>query len=201
MTLTNKSLKIGVFGTAADPPHRGHLEVVKCATHALALDKLIVIPTKIPPHKATSGVSPEMRFQMAQLQFTTTPGVEVSDIEIKRRGISYTKNTIRQLKKIYPNDKLFWIISLETLMNMPKEWRDGYAILDRCRFAVVMRGGYQLGEIPTKVLSKIIVIKNCQAPKISSTDIRLLIRRKKNVSKRVGKKVYKYIKKHKLYEK
>lgn len=201
MTLTKQPLKIGVFGTAADPPHRGHVEVVKCAMRALALDKLIIIPTKIPPHKAMPGVPPEMRFEMVRLLFTITPGVEVSDIEIRRKGISYTKNTIRQLKKIYPNDKLFWIISLETLVNMPKEWRDGYAILDRCRFAVVMRKGYQPVEIPVKALAKIIMIKDCRAPKISSTDLRHMISQKKNIARWVGKKIYKYIKKHKLYEK
>lgn len=201
MTLTNKPLKIGIFGTVADPPHCGHLEVVKCAMRALALDKLIVIPTKIPPHKAIPGVYPEMRFEMAQLIFSSTPGVEVSDIEIKRKGISYTKNTIRQLKKIYPNDKLFWIISLETLVNMPKEWRDGYAVLDRCRFAVVMRKGFEFEKIPPKILAKIIMVKDCRAPKISSTDLREQILRKKNVSNWVGKNVYKYIRKHRLYEK
>lgn len=201
MTLTSKPLKIGIFGTAADPPHRGHIEVAKCAKRFLDLDKLVVIPTKIPPHKVMPGVSPETRFAMARLAFGNIPEVLISDIEIKRRGVSYTKNTIRQLKKNYPSDKLFWVISLETLINMPKEWRDGYRVLDRCRFAVVTRKGYQPGEIPPKVLSKIIMLKDCRAPEISSTDLRHMISQKKNVSKWVGKKVYKFIKKHKLYEK
>ena len=200
MTLSREPSKIGVFGTAADPPHLGHLAVVKCASRFLDLDKVIVIPTKIPPHKATPKVDAEHRFKMTRLLFTTTPGVVVSDIEIRMRGVSYTKRTSVKLRKKYPNGKLFWIISLETLIKMPEEWREGFGILDHCRFAILARNGYLFKNIPPAVLKKIILINDCAAPGISSTKIRQLISQRKNVTKLVGKKVYKYILKNKLYE-
>lgn len=201
MTLSKKPLKIGIFGTAADPPHLGHLAVVKCAARFLDVDKVIVIPTKIPPHKAMSKVSPEHRLVMTHQLFNSTPGVEVSDVELKMPGVSYTKRTIAKLRKMYPNDKLFWIISLETLIKMPKEWREGFGILDYCHFAVLMRNGYKFKDIPPAVLKKVILINNCTSPAVSSTKIRQIIPREENFKKWVGRKLYKYILKNKLYEK
>lgn len=201
MTLSKAPLKIGVFGTAADPPHLGHLEIVKCAKRFLDLDRVIVIPTKIPSHKAEPETSAHARFKMSRLLFTNTPGVLVSDMEIRRRGISYTKDTIAELKKKHPKYRLFWIISLETLLNVPREWREGYKILDLCRFAVVMRRGYKLEKIPATVLAKIVMIKNCRPQEVSSTKIREIISKKGSAARFVGKKVYKFIQKRKLYEK
>ena len=200
--LSEKSgIKIGIFGTAANPPHIGHLKIVKCAKRFLRLDRTIVIPTKIPPHKDMPQVTPKARFQMTRLLFTDTPGVLVSDVEISRRGISYTKDTIAILKKKYSKDKLIWIIGQDSLANMLRDWEEGYGILDLCQFAVLSRKDCSLKKIPKDILAKVIMIKNCGFARESSTEIRDIASDNKKLSKMVGKKVYAYIKKHKLYEK
>ena len=201
MTLTRRPLKIGIFGTTANPPHIGHLKIVKCAQRFLRLDKVIIIPTKIPPHKDMPEVSPRQRFYMTRLLFTTTPGVAVSDIEIRKRGISYTKDTIAILKKKYPKDKLIWIIGQDSLANMLRDWEEGYRIIDLCHFAVIPRHGYSLKKIPKDVLAKVIMIKKCGLTRESSTEIRNIASNDKKFSQMVGKKVYTYVKKYKLYEK
>lgn len=90
-------MKIGIYGGTFDPPHNGHVHACKSFYNAFELDKLLVIPTSIPPHKArTTSVSGWDRMEMARLAFSNIgEKIEISDVELKRKGKSYTRDTIK----------------------------------------------------------------------------------------------------------
>ena len=96
-------MKIGLFGGTFNPVHSGHVNLVKNFKEKLNLDKVLVIPTATPPHKeAKELASSEDRIEMCKLAFGDL--AEVSDVEIRRGGKSYTVETLEELKKIYKND-------------------------------------------------------------------------------------------------
>ena len=194
-------MKIGILGSACDPPHKAHIKMAEVAKKELKLDRIVVIPTKIPPHKVSPSASGSMRFKMAKLAVGKRNGWSVSGMELKRKGISFTRDTIRALKKNYPNDKLFWIVGSDAIVSMPWKWKGGWGILDLCQFAVFPRYGYSLKKVPKNILKKVIVLKPIggNLRDISSTQIRDMLRNKKGPLKFIDQKVYRFIKKHRLY--
>ena len=95
--------RIGIYGGTFNPPHLGHIGAARCAAAALGLDRLLVIPDRIAPHKQlpVDSPTPEQRLEMVRLSFGGEPNVEVSDLELKREGVSYTYQTVEQLKDYY----------------------------------------------------------------------------------------------------
>ena len=86
-----KMIRLGVYGGTFSPPHLGHIESAEAFYREMKLDKLLIIPTFIPPHKeAKDDASPEDRLEMCKLAFSHIPNTEISDMEIKRGGKSYT---------------------------------------------------------------------------------------------------------------
>lgn len=170
------AVKIGILGSACNPPHTGHVAIGECAKKTLKLDRLIIMPTKHSPHKEVPGVSGKMRFAMARLM-AKKRGWEVSDMEMRRRGKSYTADTIAELKKKYPHVNLFWIVGLDAILSMPKKWKLGYGILDHCQFVAAKRRGYPLKRVPADILKKIIVLQKPARQSFSSTAIRNAIAR------------------------
>ncbi len=110
-------MRIGFFGGAFDPPHLGHINTARQAVKGLCLDKLIVAPTAVSPHKRNSGVLPQMRLDMAHLAFGNIPECEISAIEIERGGVSYTAGTLEMLANVYPEDELFLIMGTDMFMS------------------------------------------------------------------------------------
>src|SRR3972149_1163139 len=93
-------MRIAVFGGTFNPVHYGHLRVAEEAREALGLDKVVFMPTFITPHKAAAEITPpEVRLEIVRLAIEGNPGLEVSDMEIKRGGRSFTIETLRELKK------------------------------------------------------------------------------------------------------
>ena len=130
-------MRIGVFGGEFDPPHLGHLAVVRAARDQLALDRLLVIPTGRPPHRDASPTPGEDRLRMAQLAFAGEPGVEVSRIELDREGPSYTVDTLRALA---PLGELVLIVGADQCDL--RSWREPDEILRLASLAVAPRGGH-----------------------------------------------------------
>lgn len=101
-------LKIGIFGGAFNPVHNGHLNLAKHYLDELGLDKILFIPTNIPPHKSNEDFAGRKdRFNMLRLAIKPYDKFEVSDIEFKRDGKSYTYDTLLELKKIYKNAEFY----------------------------------------------------------------------------------------------
>lgn len=116
--------KIAIFGGTFNPIHNGHVRLVRSVTEKIDFDKVIVMPSKIPPHKKVQSLaSGKDRFEMCRLAFEEDKRVMVSDYELKRRGKSYSVFTLRYLKKLYPQDKLYFVMGSDMLLCFDKWYR------------------------------------------------------------------------------
>ena len=116
-------MKIGVYGGSFNPPHLGHVRAAQACKQALGLDRVLVIPASIPPHKqlTSSSASPEERLALTRLAFENLPGFEVLDLEIRREGKSYTVDTMRELKAQYAHDELFLMMGTDMFLSF-QDW-------------------------------------------------------------------------------
>lgn len=113
--------KTGIFGGSFDPVHSGHVRYAEFICGEFGLDELIVIPAKLSPFKKTNSVSDNDRLNMCRLAFNDEK-MTVSDTEIKRGGVSYTVDTLRELKRRRPTDKLYLFVGGDQLMSFDR-WR------------------------------------------------------------------------------
>ena len=99
--------RIGIYGGTFNPPHVGHVRAVRYALCALELDKLLVIPAGINPGKEKTEATPAQRLEMTKLAMGNIPGVTVTDMELRREGISYTADTLKEIKALYPEAEMY----------------------------------------------------------------------------------------------
>src|SRR3989338_5245841 len=191
-------MKIGLLGSTCNPPHKEHIKIGEYAKKHLNLDRLIFVPTKAPPHKELPEVSPELRVEMARLAVDKRPGWEVSDVELSRKGKSYTRDTIKTFREKYPKAELFCIIGSDSFLSMPWKWRGGYGILDLCQFVVAPRPGHPIRHVSEKINSKVIILGKKKS-RVSSSKIRSFLKKGKSVKKYLEPKVTEFIKNKKLY--
>lgn len=133
--------RIGIYGGSFNPPHNGHMEAARFAIGALRLDRLIVIPAGIAPHKElpAHSATPEQRYEMLKLAFAQDEKVEVSDMELRREGYSYTCETVSALKAQYPDDDLFLLMGTDMFLSL-SEWKEPETIVRAASPAVMYRG-------------------------------------------------------------
>lgn len=187
-------MKIGILGGTFNPIHLGHLILAEEIREKLTLDKIIFVPANLPPHKEGLDVAPcPMRLTMINLAAKGNRYFKVSDTEIKRKGKSYTIDTIREFKRLYPQDELFFIIGSD-LLNYLDEWKDLNEITKMVKFVVATRPGYPLEKIPSYIATCPI-----RAVDISGFEIRRCIKENKSFRYLVPEAVYRYITKNKLY--
>lgn len=126
-------MKIGIFGGTYNPPHLGHMAAAKAAIETLKLDKLILIPDRIPPHKELpqNPVSSEDRLEMTRImgdRLDCPDVVEVSDMEMHRTGKSFTSDTLRLLREIYPEDELWLMMGTDMFLTL-HQWHEPEVIV------------------------------------------------------------------------
>ena len=190
-----KKKKIGLLGGTFDPIHLGHLVLAEEVAEALKLDKVVFVPAYQPPHKTQNpSAGPKDRYKMTELAIAGNPRFEISDIEINTRRKCFTVETLRKLKKIYKNSKLFFITGSDSLFALPT-WKDIEEIYKISQFVVGRRPGYPLESVPHKVL----VVKISPID-ISSSQIRKWIKQGRSVKYLVPDAVIRYIKKKGLYK-
>ncbi len=133
--------RIGIFGGTFNPPHLGHIEAAKQAVKTLNLTKLILIPDRIAPHKVipSGSPSPEQRLAMLRIAAKDSPEFTVSDIELKREGVSYTVDTILELKRQTPDAELVLLMGTDMFLSF-HTWRDPETILQNAVLGVFCRG-------------------------------------------------------------
>ena len=133
--------RIGIYGGTFNPPHMGHVQAAQWACKALELDRLLVIPDRIAPHKQlpADSASPEQRLEMLQLAFAGQPGITVSDLELRREGKSFTYETVEQLRELYPNDQLILFMGTDMFLSF-HQWRCPERILAQAELGVFYRG-------------------------------------------------------------
>ena len=134
-------MKIGILGGTFDPIHYGHLVAAGCSAEEYNLDKIIFIPSARPPHKSDGQVADcRHRYEMTALAIQGIEAFELSDLEIKREGRSYTVDTLKALKAIYPQDELFFIMGQDAFEHFG-EWKNPEEILQYATLLVVSRPG------------------------------------------------------------
>jgi nicotinate-nucleotide adenylyltransferase len=144
--------KVGILGGAFNPVHAGHLNSALTVKEKLGLDKVIFIPTFNPPHREIAGPDAKNRLEMVAAAIKPyTPELEVSDLEIKRKGISYTVDTLKELGKAYKPANLFFIMGADAFKTFPK-WHQFASLLKLANIVVTSRPhnslSFQLHELP-----------------------------------------------------
>ena len=133
-------MRIAVYGGSFNPPHRGHVEAARTVARELRPDRFLIVPANIPPHKALAEGSPtaEQRMELCRLAFAEIPGAEISDIELRREGKSYTSETVARLKEETPDAELCLVIGTDMLESFEEWYRFRY-LLESCTLAVLSR--------------------------------------------------------------
>lgn len=173
--------RIGIYGGTYSPPHVGHLKAAEFAIEALKLDRLLLIPTGVSPHKEmAAGATSEDRLRMLQLSAAGMEKASVSDMELKRQGRSYTVDTLGELKERYPQSELVLLMGTDMFLSF-LTWRETERIFSLATLAVFCRG--EKGEKEKIQAQKILLegmgakIELVQNPvnAISSTDLRRML--------------------------
>lgn len=172
-------MRIAVFGGTFNPPHLGHMAAAEACIRALSLDRLILMPTRLPPHKElpAGSAAPEQRLEMCRIAASQIPRCEASDLELRREGPSYTADTAEALAAMFPDDQLWMVIGTDMLLTFDR-WREPERILRHCRLAVVARNENDRTRISEKAAllretmgARIDVVENAALP-VSSTQVR-----------------------------
>lgn len=200
------SKKYGIMGGTFDPIHFGHLVIANEVLAKYKLDRIIFVPTGNPPHKSTEGMTDVYhRYMMVQFATMTNPQFYVSNIEVYKKEVCYTVETIRELKKKYKDAEFYFITGTDAVLELPT-WKSPKEILELCKFIAVNRPGYVTDsyEEKIKVLMKKYggIIESIKAPQlqISSTDIRERICNNKPTKYLLPENVEQYILKNQLYK-
>ena len=188
---------IGIYGGTFDPIHTGHLITAQSVCEIRKLDKIIFIPSFISPHKTDRiSSSPKHRISMLKLAISGIPYFEYSNLEIRKKNISYTINTIQALKSSYDNIEL--IIGYDNLITFDT-WKEPDRILEQVNLIVLRRKVKEDNYHKNKYYEKAIFI-DTPFIEIYGTDIRERVRNDKSINFLVPQKVMAYIYKHNLYK-
>ena len=193
-------MKTCIFGGTFDPPHIGHLLIAQTVFESENFERLIFVPANISPAKKNGdSSSPNERSKMLEIALINNPNFEISDLEIKREGISYTIDTIREFVDDLKLDKneLFFLMGSDTLKSF-HTWKDPEEILNLCNIIVAIRPGFTPSDIPQWVLDNV-RFANIPRFEVSSTNIRRRWREGKTIRYMVTKEVWEYIDEKDLY--
>mgnify|MGYP004448688125 FL=1 len=197
--------RLGILGGTFDPIHIGHLEIAKSIYEQLHLEKIIFIPAYIAPHKVGQDFAPAMdRYIMTKLAIEPYPYFTVSDMELKRSGVSYTYDTLVELHKIYPEHEFFFIIGADSVTGL-HTWHRYQEMFELTTFVGAERPGYDNSAIVQAVKNlgkraeEKIMLLDTPENSISSTSIREKIRKGESLNGLVPRAVEAYILEHKLY--
>ncbi len=193
--------KIGIFGGTFNPPHNGHVRLADKAAENLGLDKVLIVPSCIPPHKIPGKLAQgSERTQMCRLAFGENEKFEISTIELERGDKSYTVETLRDLKKLYPDDELYFIVGSDMLKSFTKwyMWEEILSLAYLC--AASREKGYEadLSAFTAEQKERIIFL-DIEPFEVSSTQIRNSIAGGED-NDLINRKVLNYIRANGLYD-
>lgn len=201
-----KTKRIGIFGGSFDPVHIGHLIIAQDAVEQLELDRLIFVPAAVSPLKQ-DRVPVDGRHRLEMLRRATAANLrfEVSDIELARGGVSYTIDTIQQMKVEFPEAELFFIIGMDSLKDLHR-WHRSEDLLQGCTVVPFGRGGQCPGKVAiesglsngwkNELLDRLIHVHEIE---VSASEIRMRIAEGLSIQTLVPPEVEMYIAEHNLY--
>jgi nicotinate-nucleotide adenylyltransferase len=189
--------RIGIFGGTFDPPHVAHLALAEWAREQLRLDRVVFVPAARPPHKERRRITAATaRVAMTRLAVRGNRAFKVSTIEVRRKGPSYTVDTVRAMHRAYPDAMLYLVVGEDSLREF-HTWHAPDAILALARLAVADRPGSRV-RAAAKHAHRVVRIRNPEL-QISSSAIRARARRGRSVRYLVPDAVARYIERHRLY--
>ena len=198
--------RIGIYGGTFNPPHLGHIQAAKAAVQALDLTRLLLIPDNIAPHKELppGSPAPEQRLEMLRLATQDAPELEVSDLELRREGVSYTFETVLALSEQYPEAQLFLLMGTDMFASFDT-WKNTDIILRNAALGVLCRGDKGEQEAIAEKAAQLtnrgarVELVNNPVLAISSTQLRRLIAFD-CAEPFLPKPVAEYIRQHGLYD-
>jgi nicotinate-nucleotide adenylyltransferase len=213
----NEAARIGILGGTLDPVHLGHVEAALAAREALGLDRVVLIPAHVPPHRSRPASSPFHRFAMASLAVNGLDGLSASDMELLSPGPSYTADTLGRFRETQglPASRIFFIIGADAFAEI-ETWHRYPEVLDLASFIVVSRPGMTLpqlrqqlpqlkarmrlpiGDVRSAAGTSIFLV-DAPTPDVSSTEIRRRIGEGGVISGLVPLTVECHIRQHQLY--
>lgn len=167
--------KIGVFGGSFNPVHNGHIVMGLRALEAADLDRMIVIPAAIPPHKQDAELLPsELRLRCLEAAFRDLDGFEIDTRELERGDVSYTVDTLEELRQENADAELFFVVGGDSVPNLP-DWRNVERLAELATFLWIPRPGFHdsvatatRAAIPGLRLEKV----PCPLLEISASEVR-----------------------------
>ena len=196
--------KIGLYGGTFAPPHLGHVHAARAFLRAIPVDRLLVMPTFQPPHKAkAAGDTPEVRLEMCRAAFAGIPGVEVSDYEITKADVSYTVQTLRHLTA--ENREIYLLCGTDMFLTLEK-WYQAEEIFRLAKIVCMSRTTekeQEIAETHARYLRKFgqdcILLKE-DPLEVSSTRIREAIRKGQSLAAYVPTEVEAILRRDGLYK-
>lgn len=209
--------RIGILGGTLDPVHCGHVAAAAAAREAFGLQEVLVLPSRIPPHRPIQPVaSPFHRFAMAALAVSGVPGLIASDDELRLDGPSYTAETLDRLHaRGQTPSQIFFITGADAFADIAT-WKRYPEVLDLANFVVVSRPGHRIDELRSRLpalaermraaadpvpadAGTSIFLLQAATPEVSSTVVRDRLRRAEAIAGLVPSLVEAHILKHRLY--
>jgi len=141
-------VKTGIFGGTFNPIHVGHLALAENVSKGFSLDRMLLIPSKIPPHKSIGGIiDPVKRLEMVELVAEALgENFQVSDYEIMSEGVSYTLKTLKHFRSLYPDDELFFACGTDIFATI-ETWHGYTELFEYANFVVVSRSMVSFGKM------------------------------------------------------
>ena len=198
---------IGIVGGSFDPIHLGHLILAQDAAEAFELDRVLFVPCARAPHKPAGAVaSPADRAAMIQAAVEGDPRLAMCPVELDRGGVSYTWETLEELRRLNPGAGLRFVIGADTLTEL-HSWRNIGRILELCEFVTIARPGFRLDGLtpadlrlsPSQGDALLRRVAVGHGVDISSTDIRMRLAEGLSIRYLVPEPVAMYISEHHLY--
>jgi nicotinate-nucleotide adenylyltransferase len=195
-------MRIGVFGGTFDPIHDGHLAAAAAAMECAHLDRILFVPSAQPPHRPAALAPADDRLAMTRLAIDDDPRFEVSDLEVKRGGMSYTADTLADLHRDHPNDRLFLILGWDAA-RLFSTWHEPEKVTDLASVVVVGRPGMQ-SPMPSDLDSAgldpgRVVLCLVPTPDVSGSGLRRAIAAGESAAGKLPPAVERYIAEHHLY--
>ena len=195
--------EIGIMGGTFDPVHNGHLAAARQLRDVAGLEEVWLMPNATPPHRTAAPVaSPADRLQMVQLAVGGQPGLQGSSLEVDRGGISYTIDTVRELRRLLGERPFAILLGSDAALKI-RSWHEPEAVLDEARFVIFNRPEttmapqtlHEIGFAPTRTQ-----IVHLETPAIAAHQVRDRLARGLEIDDLVPAAVGDYIRAHHLYQ-
>lgn len=201
-TLELSPVRLGIVGGTFDPIHRGHVAMAEAGARCAQLDRVLLIPAGVPPHRSPATAPAADRLEMSRLVAAGHPLLEVSDLEVRRPGPSYTVDTLRALAAERPDDELYLLLGWDAAREL-RSWLAPDEVLRLATLVVVTRPGYPeptpedlaaAGIDPARA-----VLCRASTPPVESTDVRRRLERGASLANLVEPAVDAYLRDRGLY--